>query len=196
MPPINILTKIEKMAKRVWIRIMLIAIPVVISAIYTNAENRELRLENKDCQSEILILKAQALNFEADQNRMKNGLIQLSIAQDVYPNPKWFKSVDGTMLQLNRAYELLYLEPNGLKRSDYIGRTDEEVWGAEIAEAFWKMDSTVIFTGKTITRMEPVMINGRIDSVKVTKYLVQVNGIAVGVGGIVNIDYYELLESP
>lgn len=174
---------------------MLVAIPVVISALYTNHENLELKLENRSCNSEIIKLKAKSLNFERDQDRLKNGLLQLSVAQDVFPNPKWFKNTDGTMLQLNKAYEALYLIPNGLSREDYIGRSDFDVWPFEVAKSFRYFDSLVIATGQTITNLEPIQIRGAKDSVEVTKYLVKVNGISVGVAGFVNIDYDDIQEN-
>ena len=65
------------------------------------------------------------------------------------PNPYWIKKYDPirddfVMVYLNDAYEEDYLISVGKTKDEYIGKTDTEFWGAEVAEAYNRHDREIL----------------------------------------------------
>ena len=169
----------------------MIAIPVAISAIYTNSSNAALETQIGDLESKNTLLQAKLRNQESEYDRLKSNMILLSLADDTYPNPKWLKSTDGIMLRLNKAYEDLFLRPLNYTRSDYIGNDDYAIFSKDIADNFRKHDRYVLKIGKPVTFMETVIMpDGTRENVEVTKYPWIVNGHTLGVAGYMDIDYF------
>ncbi|MDC7994449.1 PAS domain-containing protein [Altibacter sp. HG106] len=182
---------LENLSKRNIIRVLMIAIPVAISAIYTNSSNAALETQIGDLKSKNTLLQAKLRNQESEYDRLKSNMILLSLADDTYPNPKWLKSTDGIMLRLNKAYEDLFLRPLNYTRSDYIGNDDYAIFSKDIADNFRKHDRYVLKIGKPVTFMETVIMpDGTRENVEVTKYPWIVNGHTLGVAGYMDIDYF------
>jgi hypothetical protein len=66
------------------------------------------------------------------------------------PLPSWLKDIDGTMLAVNDAYEMYFLIPNGFVKSDYIGKTDSDVWPENVAQEFIESDIRTMQSEKKI----------------------------------------------
>lgn len=63
------------------------------------------------------------------------------------PFPSWIKREDGFMLELNRSYEKLLLEPHGKTKSDYLNRYDKDIHSFEAAENYREHDQLVYNKG-------------------------------------------------
>ena len=185
---------IESYVPKAYIRVFGFAIVVAIGAIFTNWESRnvakECRESNKANEGRIVKQDAQIRNLEASYEKLRANMLLVSMAEDNYPAPKWLKSPDGVMLRLNKAYETEFLLPFGITRSDYIGRTDFEIWPDEIARKFREKDQFVIKTGEPVTTIEVVEYpDGTRENFEVTKYPWIINGTVLGVAGYVDVDF-------
>ena len=65
---------------------------------------------------------------------------------------------------------------------DYIGHTDADIYGEEIAEIFRLADQEVFSSGRTWSGFE---VDGKGNQIYVIKYIRYSHGIKVGIGGIV-----------
>jgi PAS domain S-box-containing protein len=68
---------------------------------------------------------------------------------DNSPFIAWAKDDQGRHIYLNRAYEDRF----GVKLDDWYGKTDFELWPADIAELFWKNDQMVL-SSNGLTQIE------------------------------------------
>jgi PAS domain-containing protein len=125
-----------------------------------------------------------------DQKRLvelNSKLLLLETATQSSPFPTWLKDSSGVMLLCNTAYEDYFLKPIGLAAKDYIFRTDEDVWGAEIADNY-KIGDTYAKEnpGKYFIGTEKIILDGRDHSHKwrVVKYGRFVNNVCVGITGM------------
>ena len=78
-----------------------------------------------------------------EDSAMRERLEVLSMVLDLAPIPMWIKRMEGTttrMLRINLAYERRW----GITREQCEGRTDEEVWGPEVAAQFLANDLEAI----------------------------------------------------
>lgn len=71
---------------------------------------------------------------------------------DNTPTPMWFKDRQFVMRFINPAYTSVF----GVLPSQYVGRTDYEVWPTAIADAFRKHDTEVVAGGVRIEVVESV----------------------------------------
>lgn len=123
--------------------------------------------------------------------RIERLLTKLSMFESSHtdsPLPMWTKDRHGIMLALNDAYEALFLSPMGHTREDYIGKTDQAVWGKEISARFVANDKHVMSTGRVSIFKEVFPINGSESPWYIIKYprYIGTNGhrTAIGVAGI------------
>lgn len=134
------------------------------------------------------------LRLERQMNEEKNQVVKLSTKlsmlegafQDL-PLPQWLKDTDGKMLSLNKAYEDMFLRPMGKTSKDYIGKTDEDIWGKEIADRFRKNDETATRNGKGFwIGIEPIWVENNDISKHwwIFKYVRYVGTTPVGVAGL------------
>lgn len=65
---------------------------------------------------------------------------------DNSPSAAWMKDEQGHYVYLNKSYEKLL----GVRREDWRGKTDFDLWPAETAEQFWKNDQTVVAGGQAV----------------------------------------------
>lgn len=138
---------------------------------------KRLDIENNECkETNQLLIKKVAM--------LENKVLLLESAHQSLPVPMWLKSMDGTMLALNPAYERVFLKPNKLTTIDYIGKKDHEVWPEEIADAFRSHDMKVQTSGKTLETTELVPIDGVMTKWHIIKYIRFSDGIPIGIGGM------------
>ena len=138
---------------------------------------KRLDKEHGECKrtNEVLIKKVAML---------ESKVLLLESAHQSLPVPMWLKSMDGTMLALNYAYERVFLHPNNLSTIDYIGKQDHEVWPQEIADAFRIHDIQVQTTNSTLETVETVPVDGVLTKWHVIKYVRTSDGVPIGIGGI------------
>ncbi len=174
----------------VWVQGLLALLLPVFGALAQNflnkrKENRidfdlivkRLDNENNECkETNQLLIKKVAM--------LENKVLLLESAHQSLPVPMWLKSMDGTMLALNPAYERVFLKPNGLTTIDYIGKQDHEVWPEDIASAFRTHDIKVQTSGKTLETTEIVPIDGVMTKWHIIKYVRFSDGIPIGIGGM------------
>jgi hypothetical protein len=153
---------------------------VILSTVLTFAIDwrQEGRIDYQE------LLQRQAKNIDKLEARVDALVIenqklqeQVNILNSVtyeMPVPMWIKSLEGKMINLNNAYEQMFLKPNGLDRFDYIGKDDIELWSvlgqAEQGAKYRAHDLEVITTRQTKRYIEEVLINNKHMKVIVYKY--------------------------
>lgn len=113
-------------------------------------------------------------------------MMLLESAHNDKPFPEWLKDVDGTMLSLNPMYEKHFLLPQGLRSYDYVGYTDSAAWGEFSVNQFRQNDEdTLLARDKYIFTIEDLHGQNGENMGKwlIIKFVREVNGIKVGVGG-------------
>lgn len=96
-------------------------------------------------------------------DRVNSQSVQLMMMDSAFhddPLPRWIKSTEGVMLNLNPAYERVFLDPLGKVKPQYIGKTDIEFWGPETGLHFWKQGMKILKTRKAWMGIEMVPNQG------------------------------------
>jgi hypothetical protein len=89
------------------------------------------------------------------------------------------------MEYLNLQYEEVFLKPFGLEISDYLGKTDYDIWPKEIADAF-RLHDREVFERKIVYNGREKIPDtlGKITEWRVIKYVRWAGPIPVGIAGI------------
>lgn len=140
-------------------------------------DNVQLRKERLDINENIRVLEKDVLG-------LRNQIILLESAHMDLPIPMWLKDTKGIMLALNASYEQTFLIPNGKTTSDYIGKTDIDVWGQEIGTQYWKHDQQVLRTGRKFDGKEIVEVDGEKTEYRVIKYARFAGRTKIGIAGL------------
>lgn len=118
-------------------------------------------------------------------NALKASVTLLKASAPTIPIPMWVKDTNGIMLSLNDAYEQTFLKPLGKTRNDYIGKTDTEVWGEEIAKEFRINDNIAALSDEPISVFENVNIgNGIFKEYNIIKYRNKIADLVISIAGI------------
>jgi len=150
-------------------------------------DNERLRQENKEHERRQNELYKKIAEHEKKLSALNAKLLVMESSYMHIPLPSWLKDIDGTMLAVNDAYEMYFLIPNGFVKSDYIGKTDSDVWPENIAQEFIGNDILTlqsekkIWFGKETILIKDVDVS---DNWRVLKYVRYAGNIAVGVAGI------------
>lgn len=141
----------------------------------------DLKSENEILRLEVFDLKAQATLFKSMQYES--------------PIPTWMKDLNGRMISLNKAYEEIFLIPNGFNKYDYIGKTDVEFWGQAVndellGQSYRNSDVEVITQQRTIRGLNYGNIDGKRIKFIIYKYPIWTPATEwnerklIGVGGV------------
>lgn len=150
-------------------------------------DNERLRQENKDHKDRQDELYKKIAEHEKKLSALNAKLLVMESSYMHIPLPSWLKDIDGTMLAVNDAYEMYFLIPNGFVKSDYIGKTDSDVWPENVAQEFISNDILTlqsekkIWFGKETILIKDVDVS---DNWRVLKYVRYAGNIAVGIAGI------------
>jgi hypothetical protein len=150
-------------------------------------DNERLRQENKEHKDRQDELYKKIAEHEKKLSALNAKLLVMESSYMHIPLPSWLKDIDGTMLAVNDAYEMYFLIPNGFVKSDYIGKTDSDVWPENVAQEFIGNDILTlqsekkIWFGKETILIKDVDVS---DNWRVLKYVRYAGNIAVGVAGI------------
>ena len=131
--------------------------------------------------------KCQEINREVNRElaTLKASFTLLKASSPNIPIPMWFKDINGVMLSVNDSYEEKFLIPLGKTRDDYIGKTDVEIWGEEIASEFWRNDQEALMSKDPISVFENVNAGkGIFERYNIIKYPSKIADVAVGIAGI------------
>jgi len=113
-------------------------------------DNERLRQENKEHKDRQDELYKKIAEHEKKLSALNAKLLVMESSYMHIPLPSWLKDIDGTMLAVNDAYEMYFLIPNGFVKSDYIGKTDSDVWPENIAQEFIGNDILTLQSEKKI----------------------------------------------
>ena len=126
-------------------------------------------------------------NLKSEIADLRNKIILLESAHQDLPLPAWLKDMKGVMLALNAAYEETFLIPRGFEASDYIGKTDYDIWPEEAAKAYRKHDKHVMRTGKMWHGEEKIPLKNdpnEADIWTIIKYVRYSGRTKIGIAGI------------
>src|ERR1043165_7990326 len=95
------------------------------------------------------------------------------------PGYAWMKDLDGRYVYGNAALQAL-----APYRSGFIGKTDADLWPAEIAAAYRANDEKVIAERKPLETIEPYLVDGKDHLMQVSKFpIFDQSGAVIMVGG-------------
>ena len=116
-------------------------------------------------------------------HKLANKFTLLEISSPVMQMPAWVKDAGGVMIQLNDAYEDVYLKPLNASRHDYIGKTDEEFWGevdpkngASVGREYMRQDKIAMREGKPVASIDPLVTTSGTSQVYSIKYPITLPG--------------------
>lgn len=150
------------------------------------AENERLRADVEKLDTRIEELEEKYSEERKRAEKLQNQLILLESAHHDLPFPQWLKDSNGIMLSVNDAYQEIFLEPMGLTKDDYMGKSDFDVWDQETAKAFRDNDNLVkrrkkfIRTKEKITRKDADFS----EDWEVVKYPRFLGRVFIGIAGI------------
>lgn len=126
--------------------------------------------------------------------RDKDKIISiLQATQQGSPFPIWAKDLKGRMVSLNDAYEDAFISPNGLRKEQYIGKTDSQFWALigqqDHGIRYHKNDHEIMESEKMTRFEEKIYINGVLKDLTIYKYPIYdpsdfSKSILIGIGGI------------
>jgi hypothetical protein len=129
------------------------------------------------------------LRTKLDEEERKSNLLQTTILMmqttwDHFPFPVWFKDLNGYMRYFNRRYAEVFLLPNDMQPSEYLGKNDEQYWGDKLGKTYMVNDKKPVGVGSPWRGLEPVLISGQIKHWDVLKYTETNGRTPVGYRGI------------
>lgn len=129
-------------------------------------------------------LKQLNSKMDLDSRIYANSENYLARAWNSSPIPMWIKDINGVMVFLNDAYCTIY----GINKDDYIGKTDDVIWGREAAEHFKKLDDKVLEGGEVEYSIEDVpnkQTSRQFDKCHVIKFPIFDGPRIVGIAGMI-----------
>ena len=109
---------------------------------------------------------------------------------DHLPGFAWIKDIEGRYVYVNKKESELDVYRDGA-----IGKTDAELWPAEIASAYRANDQLVITTRKAVQTVEPSLANGEQSHMLVSKFpIFDQDGSVVMVAGA-GVDITDLTQA-
>ena len=120
-----------------------------------------------------------------ERNKTQNALLEseqrFSAFMDNSPFVAWVKDAQGRHQYFSRAYQ----EEIGIPPGDWIGKTEFDLWPAEIAQRHHDTDMKVLETRKTVTFEAKLPLpDGQLKNWYVLKFPFHVNSDEVFIGGI------------
>lgn len=149
------------------------------SAVWTAWAHAGRRLEPEavaafDRAFDALLVRAAGERLELEQSRLR-------AVTENSPALIFLKDLDGRYLSINRRA----LEPLGLTPDVFLGRTDREIFPAEVAEILESTDRSALETQRAVTTEENVRRDGDVRTFLTTKFPISdPRGQQVALGGI------------
>lgn len=134
---------------------------------------------------EVVKLHEITMHLQERESIFQDAKETLARAWESSPIPMWIKDTKGVMVFLNDAYCSIY----GIKKTDYLGKTDEYIWGSKTAEHYKKLDDKVLHGGRVEYSIEDVPNEYKatqFDKCHVIKYPIYNDvGDIVGIAGMI-----------
>ena len=151
------------------------------------SEVAEYRKEVETLRERINELEAENLRERSTSAELKNKIVLLESAHYDLPFPQWLKNTSFEMLSVNQAYEDVFLRPAGLRATDYIGKTDFDIWPDEVARKFVENDKKAMEgKGEYWSGIEPLWVKDN-DVSKlwvIYKYPRYFGKVCIGIAGV------------
>jgi PAS domain S-box-containing protein len=139
-----------------------------------------VRNEAGDIDGVVLVFRDQSAERESSRELRRSRML-LQTMSDRTPAVTYVKDLDGRYLFVNQSF----LELFGVTQSQAVGRTDVDLFGAEIGERFRSMDRRVLQANAALTEEEFVQLeSGRRTYLSVKCPLWDEAGTAYGVFGL------------
>lgn len=116
-------------------------------------------------------LRAMISSLERDLTAFRAHLIVLESSHYDHPYPTWLRSSTGEFIVINKAFEEAFLLPLGKTSLDLLGKRDETIWPAHIAQEHRRNFEHVLRT-KTVWEGFETMLDraGKEVKVRIIKY--------------------------
>jgi len=184
-------------------------LPLVVEEVMERRENRRLRQRAEETRRDVqqaleeegrkrtaqLVRTNRRLRQEIDERRrlessLKQNEEQFMLFMEHFPGMVYLKDEQGRFLYLNRYIEDVY----GVKVDTCIGKTDRDLWPAEISEAIMEDDRKVLASGKDLLKIEDISFNDLRVSLFTQKFPIPQDNSPPMVGGV-SIDITDLRRS-
>lgn len=145
-----------------------------------------------DIKSENRIMREEIDDVRSKNKELQGQMILLQSADNLYPFPMWLKSPNGTMLVINDEYVRIF----NIKKSEYIGKTDVEIWGEEVGTSYWNNDLKILKGKKLYVGRENVPTGS--GEWLIIKFPLKIGDIVIGLKGYaipINKNDIDLLEN-
>ena len=139
------------------------------------------------------VLAEQMSNEIGERKRAEEGLREseekLTAFMDNLPGTAFLKDASGGYTYVNRMYEDTF----AIKKAEWLGKTDEELFPPDIAEQYRSNDRKVLETGRPVQTIEPALREGDVRHWLAYKFpIFDEAGVPVIVGGIgLDVTEYE-----
>jgi PAS domain S-box-containing protein len=163
--------RIRKDGRRLWVSMVRVPVAVTSGRIASCTLYRDITKRKRD----------QAMLQESEQRF-------IAFMENI-PGHTWIKDSNGRFVYMSQSAAELTFHPN-----EWSGKTDNQLFTAEIAEEYRMNDQRVIATGKSIQTIEPYLTNGRQRYVMVSKFPIFDRRGAVAMVGGVSVDITEPIE--
>lgn len=150
-------------------------------------ERYKLIVDAQDAKiKELEKLKDIVQSLKDELTRLQSKILILETHYVDYPFPAWLKDVNGVMVALNDHYEEEFLLPMGKNMTQYIGKTDYDIWPLDVATEFNNHDKLVLKSKSPVwTGEENIVVDGvnNSKSYRVIKFKRFAGGMVIGSGG-------------
>lgn len=150
-------------------------------------ERYKLIVDAQDSKiKELEKLKDVVQSLKDELTRLQSKILILETHYVDYPFPAWLKDINGVMIALNDHYEEEFLIPMGKTMTQYIGKTDFDIWPTDVAEEYASHDKLVLKSKSPVwTGEESIVVDGinNSKSYSVIRFKRFAGGMVIGSGG-------------
>jgi len=142
-------------------------------------EVKSYKQKEQECLDRYSGLEVQLLKLQSNMSLLRASSPNI-------PIPMWVKDINGIMLALNDEYERAFLMPQGKRREDSVGKTDDDIWGSEMAIQLRESDMKAIDQDEPVIGIETIRIGDEKHPKlwNIIKYPNKIGDLVVTIGGI------------
>ncbi len=112
----------------------------------------ELEREAQELRLRVCDLERQVGRLEEAEDQILGARAQAQALLDNIPHMAWMKSADGVFLAVNESFA----RAAGHSKCEILGKTDRDIWPAELAERYANDDRRVMASGEQFLVEEPI----------------------------------------